>query len=404
MRRDRSILSLVAVLLLFVGVGGAVAWRLMADGQALERAVNQRRALPSTEGVIVPSADIFGDSRPVEGATVIRDTLWIQIVGAGTAVAPRRSPVAARTSGVVQRVMVREGDPVRQGDLLVQLDTTQAMLHLSRARAALTRAQAQYDQRRVLDAAAADLLTPEERATRDQVIRAETGLLEAELSVAEREIELELTRVRAPFTGRVADLQAVTGAYLASGAEVLTLVQLDPIHVVVDVLEGEVGLVSTGRRAAVRFNALGGQTLAGVVESVNPRVDPATRAARVTLSLPNPGGRILPGNYAWVSLEAEPLPDRILVPREAITTRGERHREVVFLLRNADTEGRGSAEWNYVAAGRRNDRYVEIVPGDDTAMPAPGDVVLVNGHHYLAHNTPVHLVEHLHLAGGTPGR
>lgn len=404
MKTDRGVLSLLTVLLLFAAVCGAVAWRLLKEGAAPSGPAAARPELPSTEGVVVSSVDLFGESRPVEGAPVVRDTLWIQVVGSGVAVASRRSQVAARASGVVQRVYVREGAGVREGDLLVQLDTAQAVMNLIRAQTALTRAQAQYGQRMLLVGSAGDLLSDDERTNRERVVRAETGLTEAELMLAEREMELELTRVRAPFSGRVADLRAVEGAFLSDGGEVLTLVQLDPIQVVVDVLEGEIGLISVGRRAAVRFNALGGETLTARVESVNPRVDPGTRAGRVTLTLSNPGGRILPGNYGWVSLDAEPFPDRVLVPRQAITTRGERHREVVFLLVGADAEGQGFAEWNYVAVGRRNETWVEIVPGDDTSLPEPGAIVLVNGHHYLAHDTPVHLVDNVYLAGGTPGR
>jgi RND family efflux transporter MFP subunit len=405
MSGDRGAWSLLSVFVLITLVAGAVAWRLLgADDSQPAGATSTRANLPTTEGVATPSLDLFSESRPVEGAPVIRDTLWIQVVGSGLAVASRRSLVATRTAGVVQRVFVGEGDLVRQGDHLVQLDTAQAAMNLMRARAALTRARAQYEQGVLLDEVTGAVLTSDERANRERVVRAESGLTEAELAVAESEIELGLTRVTAPFTGRVGDLRAVEGAHLDIGAAVLTLVQLDPIQVIVDVLESEIGLIAEGRRAAVRFDALGGETLAGTVVSVNPRVNPGTRAARVTISLPNPGGRVLPGNYAWVSLDAEPLPDRVLVPREAITTRGERHREVVFVLKDTGPDGFLRADWRYVVAGRRNDRYVEIVPGEDASHVEPGEIVLVAGHHYLAHDTPVHLVDNVYLAEGAAGR
>jgi RND family efflux transporter MFP subunit len=385
MKLQRGILSLLTVVVLFLGVGVAVAWRLLSQEDATAAPV---------------SADQWMGAQAVEGVPVVRDTLWLRVVAAGQAEASRRSTVATRTSGVVQRVLVREGAQVRAGDLLVQLDTVVVSMNLTRARNDLFRAQILLEERMLLGG---EILNATERANRERILRAEL-LAGPELSVAEREMELEFTRVRAPFAGRVANLKAVEGAFIGNGGEVLTLLQLDPIKVDVSVLESDISYLAVGRRASVRFNALGGETLTGVVESVNPLVDPTTRAGRVTLTLPNPQGRILPGNYAWVSLDAEAFPDRILVPREAVVTRGDTHREVVFMLKNPDDQGRGMAEWRYVATGRRNDTMVEIVPSEESPMLQPGEIVLVDGHHYLAHDVAVRLVDNVATAGGRPGR
>ncbi len=56
-----------------------------------------------------------------------------------------------------------------------------------------------------------------------------------------------------------------------------------------------------------------------------------------------------------------------------------------------------------MTTGRENDRFVEIVPGDE-GMVAPGETVLVDGHHYRAHDTPVRRVENVAVEGGRPGR
>jgi multidrug efflux pump subunit AcrA (membrane-fusion protein) len=110
--------------------------------------------------------------------------------------------------------------------------------------------------------------------------------------------------------------------------------------------------------------------------------------------------------YAEARLDAESLPDRILVPREAILDRnsGGDRRQIVFMARNLNERGEGIAEWRYVTTGQRNERWIEIVENEETFMLAPGEVVLVDGHHYLAHDTPIRLVENVFLAGGRPGR
>ena len=168
----------------------------------------------------------------------------------------------------------------------------------------------------------------------------------------------------------------------------------------VQVLEAEVAYMSEGRQATVAFAAFPGETFTGRVVSINPRVDPATRTARVTLHLSNADHRIKPGMYARVSLDAQSFAGRILVPRSALL---ERDRRPMLFVYNGDEEG-GRAEWRYVCRGLESDAIVEILSPCDEGEVAPGDVVLVDGHHYLVHDAPVRLVDDPASAGGRPGR
>jgi membrane fusion protein, multidrug efflux system len=101
--------------------------------------------------------------------------------------------------------------------------------------------------------------------------------------------------------------------------------------------------------------------------------------------VPNPEARILPGMYARVELEAQRIPDRILVPRTAILERDRR--TMVFVHEN------GRAKWRYVTTGMENEYYVEIRDHPDTDMVRPGEVVLTAGHFTLTHDATVRLVE-----------
>jgi membrane fusion protein, multidrug efflux system len=401
MRLSRSVLSLLTVLVIFVLLGAGVAWRLMGEGGTSTSTSASAPSLPSTEGVQVSSAEQFMGAQPVAGIPVVRDTLWVHVVATGLAAANQRSVLAARSSGVVQRVAVRENDPVQAGDLLVQLDTTDAAMNLAQAEASLLQAEVAYQERMLY---AGELLAPEAMAERERIVRVESGVAQAEVNLARAELELEQTRVRAPFSGRVADLGAVEGAYLSAGQEVLTLVQLDPIKVEVNVLEGALGLLASGRQASVRFTAGSGEVFTARIETLNPVVDPATSAGRVTLVLPNPAGRILPGMYAHVTLDAEAFPDRILVPREAVLERDVTRREMVFMFRpREEGSSEGIAEWRYVTTGRRNETHVEILETETTSLLHPGETILIDGHHYLAHDVPVRLVDDVRAAGGRPG-
>jgi hypothetical protein len=108
--------------------------------------------------------------------------------------------------------------------------------------------------------------------------------------------------------------------------------------------------------------------------------------------------------YAEVSLDAEALPDRVMVPRAAILERGEGTRRTMLFVYETDGNA-GVAAWRYVNTGRENDTHVEILrEGLENGMVEPGEVVLIDGHHYLAHGTPVRLVDNVEAAGGRPSR
>src|SRR5690606_7067588 len=164
------------------------------------------------------------------------------------------------------------------------------------------------------------------------------------------------------------------------------------------VLEGEVGFLNPGRRARITFAAFPGEEFIGRIETINPLIDRQTRTAKVTVSVPNPAGRILPGMYARVSLEARRFPDRILVPRACIL---ERDRRTMLFVYDGDERGR-RAKSRYETPGLETETQVEIVANPDTDMVPPGEIVLTDGHYTLIHDARVRLVDDVRAAGGRP--
>jgi len=402
MRFSRRTLSLVTVLLILGTLAAGVFWRLRNAGEAGQEAVASEApggaaALAGVTGTAQFSTDV---PQPVTGAEAVRDTLWIRVTAAGQAEAFRRATVTAQVEGWVQAVPVRENDRVARGDRLVVVDSTEYALQVDQARANLLTAQADFEQLILFDDEIED---PEIREDRRRIGRSRSGLDQREVELRRAELELERTRVTAPFEGRSADVRVVEGQYVAAGTELVTVVDLDPIKVEVQVLESELSVLSEGRSADVMFAAYPGERFAGRVETINPLVDPESRTGRVTVLLPNADGRIKPGMYAEVALNAEALADRVLVPRAAILERGEGRRRTMLCVYDESGDV-GLAKWRYVNTGRENDTHVELLrEGPEQDFVEPGEVVLVDGHHYLAHDTPVQLVEDVAAAGGRPG-
>jgi RND family efflux transporter MFP subunit len=332
---------------------------------------------------------------PVEAAAVVRDTLIISVSAAAQAAAEREARLLAQVEGRIMAVHARENDPVGGGRLLIEIDTTEYALGLARAEANLARAQATFRELVLFDDQLADTAV---RGERERVARAKSGLAEAEVSVREAEMRLARTRVTAPFAGRLASLQVVPGQPVRVGDELASVVDLDPIRVEVQVLESEVGLLAAGRRAVVAFAAFPGEEFVGQIQTINPQVDRDTRTAKVTVTVRNPAGRILPGMYARVALEARKFPDRILVPRGAVLERDRR--TMLFAFEGEGTTG--LAKWRYVTTGLANDSLIEIVANPETDMVAPGDRVLVDGHYTLIHDARVRIVANVRESGGRP--
>jgi membrane fusion protein, multidrug efflux system len=373
--------SLSACSLLKGGSDGAAAGDSAAAGSASE----------------VSAAEAFSTdiAIPVEAAAVVRDTLVISVSAAAQAAAQRETRLLAQVEGRVVAVHRRENDPVGSGRLLMEIDTTEYALGLARAEANLARAQATFRELVLFDDQLTDTVV---RAERERVARAKSGLAEAEVQVREAELRLARTRVTAPIAGRLASVRVVPGQNVRVGDELATVVDLDPIRVEVQVLESEVGLLAAGRRAVVAFAAFPGEQFLGTIATINPMVDRDTRTAKVTVAIPNPGGRILPGMYARVSLEARKFADRLLVPRAAVLERDRRTMLFAF-------EGEGAtglAKWRYVTTGLANDSLVEIVANPATELVQPGERVLVSGHYTLIHDARVRIVENVRESGGRP--
>jgi membrane fusion protein (multidrug efflux system) len=221
----------------------------------------------------------------------------------------------AQVPGQIRNLSVSENQVVRRGQSLLGLDTVDLGLEVANAKAGLSQAEADYRERTLFDDAIEDEAI---RVERNQVARAKSGIDRSEIQVTQAELNLARATTRAPFGGRIADILVAEGAWVRQGDALMTVVDINPIKVEVQVLESEIGFLRQGGGASVSFAAFPDETFHGQIETINPVIDATSRTARVTVLVPNPEGRVLPGMYARVALEARRFADRILVPKAAI--------------------------------------------------------------------------------------
>ena len=279
MAQPRRIFSYLIALVIVVALGAGLYVRIQQEDAAVEDDDGGDRPLVSATQTF--STDV---SIPVEGAEVVQDTLILTIQAAGQAVAWRQATIRSQVSALLEEVPIRESDRVRAGQLLARLDSTEFALAVARATAGVRSAEVAYREATLFDDRVDD---PEVRAERDRVARAKSNLDQQEVMLREAELNLSRARLTAPFPGRVASVKVVAGQWVNAGDELMTVVDLNPIRVEVQVLESEVAHLAPGRSARVNFAAYPGEFFTGEIETINPVIDPVTRTARVIVTIPN---------------------------------------------------------------------------------------------------------------------
>lgn len=319
---------------------------------------------------------------PAVGGSVRRGDLVLLIRTTGQVRAERQVSLKGETQGTVQAVLVRPGDRVDGGQVVVQLDTRPFDLAVREAESQVEEARGRYR----------DILLGEDTTDtapgaveRRRNARLRTGVDGAEARLERAQLDLERATMRAPFAGTVDQVQAMVGQRVGAGDPIATVVDLGSLIVEAAVLEHDLPLVRRGATAVVSVAASGHTFLARVL-AVLPLVDTTTRSGRALVRVTTGDGVLRPGMYADVEIEATRLSDRVIVPAAAIIERDGR--PLVFRYHA------GRAEWVYVTPGRSNGRETEILP--DSAMGRPavaaGDTVLVEGHITLTHDALVRLV------------
>ena len=183
--------------------------------------------------------------------------------------------------------------------------------------------------------------------------------------------------------GTVDRVGVVAAQHISAGEEIARLVDLSALTIEASVLEHDLPYVRVGGQASVVPSASPDTRYQGVIEAVLPVVDTTTRAGRVVVRVRTSDGRLRPGMYADVQLEAARLVARVLVPAGAVIERDGR--TLVFRARA------GRADWVYVPVGRSNGVETEILADSVSGRPnvGPGDTVLVGGHLTLTHDAPI---------------
>ncbi|MBW2731129.1 MAG: efflux RND transporter periplasmic adaptor subunit [Deltaproteobacteria bacterium] len=226
----------------------------------------------------------------------------------GTTKARRVSALAPQVSGRVAKVLVKEGQIVEKGQLLVALDRRDFLLGLRQARAARATGKAQLDAAHVewkrlsglLKAGAIPRGTFEKIDSQIKVARA--ALAQADVAIAGAKNALAKTQIRAPYRAVVTRKMTEEGVYatVMPPSPVVMIEEIDTLEVVIQVPEAEMNEVKVGTSLALNFSAVGKRMTAKIVRIV-PSLDPRTRSFRAFIELDNKDHSLRPGMFVEVT-------------------------------------------------------------------------------------------------------
>jgi multidrug efflux system membrane fusion protein len=306
---------------------------------------------------------------PVEVAEVQVRDVQLVIPAVGSIDAFERVQVTARVSGVVEKVKFTEGDLVKNGQLLVEIEPQRYQVAVRSAKAALERVKASGAeaaaglQRRQQAIEKSPGLIPAEELetwrTRGSLAAAEEA--EAKARLDEANLNLRDAYVRAPTAGTIETRNVQTGQFMQPGVVLATLVQRDPLLLRFQVPEADAGQLKTGMTVA--FKVQGDATeYRATITHVAALADMTTRMVPVTGEVvPEQRDRLRPGSFAEVTASVGAVSNAPVVPEIAV--RPSERGFLAFVIEQ-DQSGKPVARERIVKLGMHTqDGHVEVREG-----------------------------------------
>ena len=306
---------------------------------------------------------------PVKGEKVTRADMNAYLETYARLEAEREVSVLARTTGLVEALTVEEGDRVRQGRVLVQLDKEELGLNLRQAQAAFEEAASNYERIKVLHEQRM-VSQSEYETTRLRFANARLGLEESELN-------LTYADLTAPITGVITRRLVELGDLVRGNQEVFIIADLDPLLVRIFVPERRMYQLQPGQEATVAVEALPDREFGAKIRMISPEVDPESGTVKVTLEVAA-DGLLKPGMFATVRIITAKRPQTLIVPKKALVL--ETDEDDVFLIAEGKVR-RIAIELGFVEGDK-----VEVVSG-----LKEGDQVVTVGHEGLKDGAAVRL-------------
>ena len=339
---------------------------------------------PMIKGII---ATAFAPKPSAVSAEAAKMEKWPPLMPAiGTLRAYQSIDIAPQVAGVISAIHFKSSQDVPAGAPLLQIDDSVDQADLKNGMALLRNADATLERQQTLVQGG--------NTAKSQVDSAIAARDSAAATVEHTHAIIAQKAIAAPFAGRLGISKVDIGQFLAVGAGIVTLQQLDPMYVDFQSPEQSLSALSVGQPVNMTLDAFAGQTFVGKIAAIDARVSQDTRNVLVRAEFPNPDHKLLPGMFANLQVTTGAPVDVLTLPRTAIVF--SLYGDNVFVVKPAppkageaqaatnDAQPALIAERRFVRVGAARGERVAIQEG-----VSAGDVVVTSGQIKLQPNSPV---------------
>ena len=317
---------------------------------------------------------------PVAAVAAKSQTMPRYLEGIGTVIAVHQVTLSPEVAGRVTQILFTAGQTVRAGDPLLQIYDGPDRADLANFQAQERLAQVNLGRARVL--------ASKEYGSKQSQDQAQLALDQAHAGIARTQAVIGQKQVRAPFAGEIGIRQVNLGQYLNPGNPIATLTNLDTMFVDFTLPEQASGEIKIGQAVDIATDAFPGRAFVGKLTTIEPQVDPQTRAIKLEATIPNQDHALRPGMFANARVVLPSQPDVVTVPETAVeyTPYGTS----VFIIKEIGKDDKGAPKYiasqSFVTLGERRNGDVAVKSG----LKA-GQLVASSGQLKIINNAPVRL-------------
>ena len=313
----------------------------------------------------------------VSTAVVVAEKWERSVESVGSLRAVQGADMSTESSGVIAKILFENGQEVKKGDLLVELDheTESANLRSAEAEADLARTVYERTKR----------LRVNSTVPQSDLDAAESQLRKMTALVEQLKATISKKQLTAPFSGRLGIREVNLGQFVDNGDKIVSLQSLDPIFVDFLLPQQLIAGLAVGQPLKLITDVYPGRSFEGKLTAINSEIDPVTRNIRLQGTLQNADGALRPGMFARVILTLGEAEEVVSVPATALISAP--YGDSVFVLESETAEDGASltvARQRFIRTGRTRGDFVSVTQG-----VKPGEKVVTAGAFKLRNGTPV---------------
>lgn len=308
---------------------------------------------------------------PVEAAAVRAGAIDAAYRGTATLEAEDEATVVAKASGVIEQILVEEGQRVRAGQALARLDTERLKLEVARAQATMENLENAYKRN--------ESVYQRNLVSREAYERSKFELDGARAAYDMAALSLRESDIKAPFDGIVTARYIKLGNMIQANAQAFRVTKMDRLQATLHVPERDIHKLHPGHEVKLAVDAWPAKLFAGEVVRINPVVDAATGTVKVTVQMAANQTELRPGMFGRVEILYDRKEDALLIPKDAVIT--EDAQQAVFVVAG------GKAQRRTIRTGYSDNDHYEVVEG-----LKDGEQVVTTGQTNLKDDAKVQIV------------